>query len=378
MRQKNVLHVFKKMDRGGAELRTIDLLKNIDQDRYKFYFCSLSGEKGELDETINNLGGQMVYCNLKDVLFAKKFINIIKKYNINVVHSNTYYFSGIILLLANIAKVPIRIAHFRSFNSGKNKNLYNKTKSYFLKTLIKKYATNIIGVSKAALIGSFDEHILNDTRVSLLYNGLDISVLQSTIDNKVNHKNLLINKYNLKKDCKIIIHIGRFTDAKNHSFLIDIFNKYLRKNNNAVLFLIGKEDNEIQTDILKKLSDYNIESKVFFLGVQSNIYEFLLQADLMLYPSIREGLPGAVLESMVSGVPVIASDIAPHKELESYFEKTITIVGLNEPPEVWAEIINRKLNLNNSPKNIETFITDFLKTPFSIKNYVENYQRLIK
>lgn len=376
MEQKKVLHVFNKMDRGGAELRTLDVLKYIDKDRYKFYFCSLSGEKGELDETIEALGGKMVYCRLKDASFPKNFITLLKKLKIDVVHANMYYFSGVILLLAKYAKVPNRIAHFRSADSGKLNTVISSIKYHILKSMIYKYATNIVGVSRAAIIGSLGEKSLEDKRTKILYNGIDTSKLNQVKQNGIPLEKNLRLKYNLKKKDKILIHIGRMTEAKNHLQLIDIFQTYVSSNQNAYLFLIGKKDEEIYGQIKLKLKKYSLQEKVHFLGVQSNVYIFLKQADCMIYPSTREGLPGAVLEAVASGTPVVLSDIKPHKELAEHIP-SLKCISLKKSSEMWKIEIEKVLENKQYHKD-EKLVSEFEDSPFNLYSFIENYKELYK
>ena len=54
-----ILHIHGRMGYGGAELRTVELLRNIDRRRYRFDFCAFSGQNGELDAEIRDLGGEV-------------------------------------------------------------------------------------------------------------------------------------------------------------------------------------------------------------------------------------------------------------------------------------------------------------------------------
>jgi hypothetical protein len=63
-----LLHVFSRTDRGGAEMRTLEVLRHADRSRYEFHFCTLSGEQGELDDELRSLGATIhsirsVLCN---------------------------------------------------------------------------------------------------------------------------------------------------------------------------------------------------------------------------------------------------------------------------------------------------------------------------
>lgn len=361
------------MDYGGAELRTIDLLKNLDKNKYKMYFCSLSGETGELDEEIKRLGGEVIYCKLKDPLFPYKFIKKLIKNKINVVHSNVYFFSGIILLLAKLGKVNTRIAHFRTTNSGKEISFFNKIKYRIFKRIVLKNATNIVGVSKTSLEENFGKKIFEDVRVQIIYNGLDLEKLNKVRSGEILKEENLRIKYNIDNNNILFIHVGRMNKAKNHLKIIEVFNAYLKQEGNAKLFLIGKEDPEIKKILEDKIIKYKISKDVHYLGVQSNVYTYLNQTDILIFPSIREGLPGVILEATAAGLPVIASDIKPNKEVAQYFEM-IKCISNSESSAIWAKEI-KKIISNKPSKSV--MYNEFLESPFVIKKNIGKYQEIL-
>src|SRR5580700_7978935 len=63
-KKRAVLHIFGQMNRGGAELRTIDLLRQDALSQFEFHFATLSGRRGTLDEEITRLGGYVHPCRL--------------------------------------------------------------------------------------------------------------------------------------------------------------------------------------------------------------------------------------------------------------------------------------------------------------------------
>jgi glycosyltransferase involved in cell wall biosynthesis len=67
-------------------------------------------------------------------------------------------------------------------------------------------------------------------------------------------------------------------------------------------------DGEYQADLNYQLQEYQVKDKVSFLGYRQDIPNLLAAADLFLFPSYQEGLPFAVLEAMIYGLPIVASD----------------------------------------------------------------------
>lgn len=100
-------------------------------------------------------------------------------------------------------------------------------------------------------------------------------------------------------------HVGRFTEQKNHSFLLDIFEKIWNINSDSKLMLIG--DGELFDEIKNQASNYICKDNIIFLGMISDVNKKLQAADLFILPSKKEGLCVAAIEAQASGVPCVLS-----------------------------------------------------------------------
>ncbi|MBK5462549.1 glycosyltransferase [Peribacillus sp. TH27] len=361
--RKNVLKIFGKLDPGGAELRTLDLIKEIkllNQD-IKFHILVLGGKEGSLDSTFRDLGVNIYYIKLKKFDFIIKFFMLIKKEKINIVYSNVFLFSGFFMLLSKIFRVPHRITHIRTLYDEKE-NFIRKYRNKVLKLLIKKYSNYIVGVNESVLLENFGTEIYQNTKFQILYNGIKNPrrfEIKDIDDNNIN-----------------IIHIGRQTKAKNHKKLIRIFVEINKKLPNSYLHLVGKPDEMIEKEIMQLISKNNLDEKVIFWGVQENVYSHLNNKKVMIFPSIREGLPGVLLEAMSMGIPVVASDISPHQELTRYFSY-LKVINLNKSDLEWAKEIIEIISSENSSSMKEKIRKEFNSSPFHMGNHIEGYLKII-
>src|SRR5699024_9665967 len=136
--------------------------------------------------------------------------------------------------------------------------------------------------------------------------------------------------YNLDENDVLFLHVGRFNEAKNQMFLLNTINELKKRNNhlNFKLFLVGDYETDYGMKCINYVEKEQIKSnncKIIFTGVQSNISDYFNSADIFLFPSMREGLPGALIESTMFGKVSIASDIEPNIELYNHFPKAINI-----------------------------------------------------
>lgn len=103
----------------------------------------------------------------------------------------------------------------------------------------------------------------------------------------------------------VFVNIASFVAEKNHDFLLDVFFKYYQKNLRGNLWLIG--DGKLRGVLEAKVRSMGLESRVTFWGIRKDAISLLKSADVMIMPSLIEGMPGVILESLSCGIPVIAS-----------------------------------------------------------------------
>lgn len=104
----------------------------------------------------------------------------------------------------------------------------------------------------------------------------------------------------------VFLHVGSFVWEKNHEFIIAIFQKYLHRYGMGYLWLVG--DGKLKEHIEIKITQSGLQNNVVFWGARQDVASFLKSADVLVFPSVVEGVPGVILESLASGTPVLASN----------------------------------------------------------------------
>ena len=126
---------------------------------------------------------------------------------------------------------------------------------------------------------------------------------------------VIVKKRKRADGFKHILHIGSFTKEKNHFELIRIFERFVQEDPAVVLDLVG------EGPLRKKLEDYaserKLRHKINFIGGVDNPMVYVQSADIIVLPSLIEGLPGVLLEAMYCRVPVIAYDVGGVSEILS-------------------------------------------------------------
>lgn len=101
-------------------------------------------------------------------------------------------------------------------------------------------------------------------------------------------------------------HIGNFAECKNHLFLLDVFREICRLDDRAVLLCLG--DGEMRPQIEKRIAEYGLESRVILAGMRRDADACMSAMDVMIFPSIYEGIPITLIEAQAAGLPVLMSD----------------------------------------------------------------------
>lgn len=356
-----VLHVFNCFDQGGIENFLMNVYRKIDRSKIQFDFAFIRNKKGCFDNEVKDMGGNIYFFDSDKISFfnfRRNLTRIIKDYGpFDVIHSHIYFFSGFVLSVAKKCNVPIRISHSHETKKGRKETVIRKLYEKYMRYLILKNATNLLCCSKMA-----GEYVFGkNAKFDVLYNGIDVhNFAFSNVQRAQIRSDLGINS-----ETKIIIHVGRFADQKNHGFLIDAFNIYHTNNPNSYLLLIG--DGAEKNEIDRKIDDYKLGKRVI---IKSNIYNpspYYSAADIFAFPSKYEGMGIVTIEAQTSGLPSLLSSEITREVGVTPLAKFLDIHN----PELWAEEMlnaNNNNNRSNAYKAIENSSFDILKTVAKLTN----------
>ncbi|WP_431800784.1 glycosyltransferase family 1 protein [Halobacillus andaensis] len=294
-----VLHVVVNMNRGGAETLLMNLYRNIDRSKVQFDF--LTCKPGVFDREIEELGGTVhripYVTDVGHRGYKKALKGFFKAHPYKIVHAHMDKMSGIVLQEAEKAKVPVRIAH--SHNTQSEGGMLTKLYKNYAASNIHRSATHKFACSQSAAEWLFGPQ---SSQVYLLKNGVDCQRFLYSAEKRMRVR----EKLNISPATFVVGHIGRFNHQKNHTFILEVFYKFLNTHNNSVLLFAG--DGALRSKIEAKSKLLGIEDKVKFLGVREDVDELLQAFDLFLFPSLHEGLPVTLIEAQNAGLPCLITD----------------------------------------------------------------------
>ena len=301
---KKVIHVLGAMNAGGVESWLMCLLRNTDSSQIKHEFIVHDKKKAFYDDEINQLKSNTYYCNGSNnfFLYSLNLYKLLKSIKPDVIHSHVHTFSGIVVLVALLAGVKIRISHSHSDTRIKDKKSGYIRKAYLflMRLLISLFSTKRLAVSQLAAECLYGEKWMKKN-CSVVLCGVDI--------NKYNpeFKNLnMRSDLGIPDNAYVLGHVGRFSEPKNHDFLIDVFYNLRKINKDAYLVLVG--DGELREKIEDKIRDLKLSGFVILMGLRKDVPLIMISVfDILVFPSLWEGLPLTLVEAQFSRKFVIAS-----------------------------------------------------------------------
>lgn len=359
--QSRVALFFSRMNPAGAELRTIEV---VESTGFSFDFFAVSGDQGLLDNRLIDSGHRVFQIRLSIVgLF--RITAALRRNRYLVVHSQLGSASGPILLCAKLAGIPTRIAHFRSDAVGGRSSRIRRMKLSASRWLVDQLATTIVGVSPGALATGWKSDWTTDDRCLIVQNGVDAGALRvSSSDGNALRPSV--------SERIVVANIGRVEPSKNRGRAVEIWQD-LAKSHPTQLLLVG----EVNDADRKLVSAWRASpespvggSEISEVGESDNVPSYLSRAHVLLVTSLREGLPGVVLESLAVGTPVVGSDL-PGTAWISSLNEGVTICALSDPNAVWVDAIRAAADADR-----DKIVASFDNGPFILERVVPEFRKL--
>lgn len=306
-RSMRILQVVGGMNRGGAETWLMHVLRHIDRDRYQFDFVVHSDQSFEFSDEIKSLGGRLLPCNgyTRPWKYARNLRQILRRSGpYDVVHSHVQHFSGLVMWVARSEGVSGRITHSHLDTSQITADARGFRRLYLnlMERWIDKHSTLGIAVSKQAGSALFGPDWERRADRRLAYCGIDLRPFDRPIDRTAIRREL-----GLAEDAFVVGHVGRFQEQKNHRFLIQIASRLADRCNRFRLLLVG--DGPLRPVIQRQVFDAGLANHVLFMGSRNDIPRLMIGAmDILVMPSLREGLPLVMLEAQAAGLRSILTD----------------------------------------------------------------------
>lgn len=300
-----VLQLIQTCGPGGAEKIVYHLATNANSNfemivgllkqGWLYHHLKNSGIKVSLIQS----GGSI------DLQLIKNLIKLIKKYDINIVHSHLLDMNFYSSIATNICRVPhISTEHGDIHHPSKKSNLKTKIKVKSISLLSDK----IIFVSEYSKNEFTKLSYILPRKTDVIYNGAELSttVTNCNIESKK-------AAFGIDKDDIVIGNIGNLYPVKGQTYFLRSAKQIIEKAPNTKYLIIGR--GELESSLKREAINLGIASRIKFLGFREDVEELLKIMDVFVLSSLSEGLPLSLIEAMANKVPVVCTRVGGMPEV---------------------------------------------------------------
>lgn len=351
---------------GGIETFILNMNEHMSPNCVFDYI--IDGDTCVYKERIERKGGRVFFvpCLRKNPLgYIIKYLKILKEQNskgTSIIYIQLFSMAN--MLPAIFAKKIGYKVVLHAHNNG----LQSKSKVYGLIHLAGKMLTkgvDYIRFTNSSLSSSF--MFGEGVKSELIYNAIDTQQFSFNpeIRKAVREEQRTNNKV-------VIGFVGRFSPQKNPIFMLKIFAELVKKIENCELWIVG--EGVMKDEMEAEVEKLGIVASIKWLGRRNDVNRLMMGMDLLLQPSIFEGLGIVLIEAQATGLPVVASEgVIP---VEAAATPLIKFVNLEDSTITWANVCISHLKISNQGER-EQIAKNFPKS-FCISQEAPRLENLFK
>lgn len=304
----------------GISTVILDYYSYFDKERYQLDIIASGEYNYELVTEFKKIGVN-VRCLPSRRISVIKYIEALskllknEKYDAVYLHGSSAIMS-IELILAKVYGVKIRVVH------SHNTTCDHKKADKLLRPIFYKSYTKALSCGVEA-----GKWLYGERPFTVIKNGRNVDVYKYNAEKRKEVRKVL----NAADSTLLIGHVGNFNEQKNQKYLIVVLKEIIKKSPDVKLVLMG--DGSTKDTVMNMVSEEGLDSFVVFTGSISNVPDMLQAMDVMLLPSLHEGLPLVVIEWQIAGLPCILSDTVTK---ECAYTDLVHFLSLDSPDK-WAK-----------------------------------------
>jgi glycosyltransferase involved in cell wall biosynthesis len=321
--KRTIVHLRASNFVGGPEKQIIEHLKRLNQNRYNGWLVSFLEGRKENEmlqvarrEGLNNCAIPTA-CPI-DGRSLFKLLKLIRQLEADLICVHGYKACVMGWWVGKKANIPVLA--FSRGDTGENRKVvfYEWLERRFLAKL-----EGIIAVSEGQK-RLLEAKGLRKKNIWVVQNAIaiDAHALELSSERKIE----VFHQFGIPQAAKLVVSAGRLSPEKGHRYLLEAIAR-LKKEERKYYFMFCGEG-PCRADLEKQSEGLGISDQCHFPGFSRALPEILSAMDLLVLPSLSEGLPNVVLEAFASGKPVVASAVGGVPEIVAN-----EVNGLLVPPQ---------------------------------------------
>jgi glycosyltransferase involved in cell wall biosynthesis len=340
MAKTKILHIIKSLGRGGAEMLLPETLKLHNQEQFEFHYIYFLPWKDQMVEALENAGGKVTRFdatgNIQLIQQAGKINRYCKENKIGLIHAHLPWAGFVARRVHKKSGLPL---FYTEHNMQERYHPITKQLNKFTFN----WQSRAIGVSEE-VSQSIKKNINPKIPVTTLLNGVNTKAFQQDLSVKQSVK----EKWNIPQDAKVIGLVAVFRFQKRIVEWLEVFNKICQADEKVYGVIVGA--GTLEEEIKAKWKELNLQDRVFFTGLQTDVKPFFNIMDVFMMTSSFEGLPIALLEAMSMKCAVVSTEAGGVEEVIRDQKD-----GLTCPVEDWKNLAPLVSDLFKNESKLEHF-----------------------
>ncbi len=308
-----VIHLVNAYQHGGAEMVIRDLIAQSDPERFEFRVCALFDRHAARD-WIDRLGVDFVSPQFRTVIDPtrlSRLFTIIHQFRPHLVHTHlpvSDLYGWGLHRLDGRAPLVTTLHNMADFYYA-NGPWLRRCEARAHRLAMNRWPGTIVAIA-ATVKHSFAGYLADWQRIQVVENGLDEQRLDSQRRHSRRH---LRRRLGIPDTTSLLLSVGRLEEQKNYDLLIQAAGLLAASPTPFSLLIAGGGSQRRRLEQL--IADAGLAQVIRLLGPTDDVVDLINAADCFVMTSVVEGLPMALLEAMMMGLPVVSTAVGAIPEL---------------------------------------------------------------
>lgn len=305
-----ICHIFKITGVSGSENHLLTLASHLNRSQYRLTFCLLVERGPDLSAYIAALeavGVEVIRFPIRadlDPLLLWQLMRFLRAQRPDVVHTHLIHGDLYGTLATRLAGVPFVVSTKHNDDVFRQRGL-----CAWLDRTLARYQDRIITISYHLERFYVEVEGLPADKILTIHYGLDPCAFLQDAGEGVDVRSEL----GISADAPLVSVVGRLTEQKGHTYLLDAFAEVIQALPSAHLLVVG--DGELRLALERQAARLGLRDSVTFTGRREDVPRIMMALDVLVMPSLWEGFGLVLLEAMAAGRPVVASQVSAISEI---------------------------------------------------------------
>ncbi len=298
-----VAHLITRLDLGGAQQNTLHTVRFLDRARFSpFLVCGEGGlldEAARSDERVRAIFVPPLVREVspgRDLAALARLTAILRAERPEIVHTHSSKAGILGRLAAAAARVPVVVHTHHGFGFHPGQNPAARALFVGLERLCARLTTRAVFVSHANARLARAVGLIGDEQPTIIRSGVRLADYPVAVERDALKMSIGVGRHKV-----LVVSIGNLKPQKNAADFVAVAARALKRAPEARFVFIG--DGPQRRALEAKAFSLGLNDRLFFLGWRRDAARWLAAADAFVMTSLWEGLPRALVEAMLTGLP---------------------------------------------------------------------------